>query len=187
MHFPCAAGIIEIAFHNKQLKARKERISQMTLTLGKDPKTRPENEELMSFAERLRMDGRYETLMQVVSEISLSKADRFSLNELEKLYVWLGEAQYQTGKVEDAQKTFRQIIEQKPDCCDGYNNLGVIYFEQGRYREAVLMFEKVLSLDPDNRFAGENLALAAPDDSRTGGDRPGEDTISFRREAARKG
>ena len=53
-------------------------------------------------------------------------------------------------------------IQTGADCCDGYNNLGVIYFERGQYHEAVLMFKRVLSLDPDNRLAGENLALVAP-------------------------
>ena len=40
------------------------------------------------------------------------------------------------------------------------NNLGFIYFEMGRYNDAVSFLEKTLTLDPNRKEAHGNLAYA---------------------------
>jgi tetratricopeptide (TPR) repeat protein len=40
------------------------------------------------------------------------------------------------------------------------NNLGFIYFEMGRYNDAVTFLEKTLALDPNRKEAYGNLAYA---------------------------
>lgn len=53
----------------------------------------------------------------------------------------------------------KREINQAPTAAKGHENLGVYYFEQARYGEAMGQFQTVLSLEPSNIFARYRLGL----------------------------
>src|SRR5260370_2171932 len=46
----------------------------------------------------------------------------------------------------------------QPDSWEGYTMLGIFYYAQHRYQDAVHPFRRVIELTPDNVFAYSNLA-----------------------------
>lgn len=63
---------------------------------------------------------------------------------------------WNAGKIEDAQASFKKVIELKPDHAEAHYQLGMSYLNQGKMAEAIGMFEKYLSLAPQ----GPNAATA---------------------------
>ena len=53
---------------------------------------------------------------------------------------------------------YKLALHARPDFQEGYTNIGLIYKEQGLWREASGAFKEALNLDPFNKFALFNLA-----------------------------
>jgi tetratricopeptide (TPR) repeat protein len=51
------------------------------------------------------------------------------------------------------------VIEINPNNTEIYSNLGLVYYNQGKYPQAISEFEKVIRLDPNNAMAYYNLGL----------------------------
>lgn len=51
----------------------------------------------------------------------------------------------------------RKALKLKPDYYDGYNDLGIIYLEQTKLKDAEFNFRKVITLKPDYAEAHNNL------------------------------
>jgi len=153
------SALITGVFLNERLKNEKEKISRLTLAFENNIKQASSEEELIKFVKDLKEVGRFEDLIYAVMEISNGRRFNFSEKDLIFFFLSLGEAQFQTGQIDDAEKTFQEIIKQNPDSFEVYNNLGVIYSAKGQIQEARSMFEKFLSYDPNNSDAKENVIL----------------------------
>jgi protein O-GlcNAc transferase len=55
----------------------------------------------------------------------------------------------QAGRLDDAEKLYRQILIQHPDCADGLHLLGVLCAQRGRHSEALDFIRKAVNLHPD--------------------------------------
>jgi tetratricopeptide (TPR) repeat protein len=65
----------------------------------------------------------------------------------------------QAGKFDDAIRDYRQILDKYPDIPEIRSNLGAALAGEGRYSEAIVEYERALSLKPDPQVR-LNLALA---------------------------
>ena len=80
-----------------------------------------------------------------------------------RIYYQKGVAEKKTRKLEDAIKSFDECIKLKSDFSGGYNALGGVYFQMGKYNEAITNFEKVLGFSENGSIVKKvkkNLSLA---------------------------
>lgn len=64
-----------------------------------------------------------------------------------------------TGDNDKALASFRKVTELSPDWAPGYNNIGAVYFQMGKWKEAVAAYQQSISRDK-NADAYMNLGLA---------------------------
>lgn len=73
----------------------------------------------------------------------------------------LGAAQDRAGRAADAEKTFRDLLQQDPLDANALNYLGYMLAESGsRLDEAVSLIQRALKIDPDNPSYLDSLGLA---------------------------
>ncbi|HET9697072.1 MAG TPA: protein kinase [Terriglobales bacterium] len=65
-----------------------------------------------------------------------------------------------SGRVTDAENTFKRAASLRPDYWDGFNKLGAFYFRQQNYAAAEQQFRRVIELTPDNAQVYSNLGVA---------------------------
>ena len=58
----------------------------------------------------------------------------------------------------EAEEVFTLLSDLKPDTTNVYNSLGIIYRRNGRWRDAVNMYEKALKVNPTNEYIYYNLS-----------------------------
>lgn len=63
----------------------------------------------------------------------------------------------QRGLLEEGEAAARKAVTQAPDMAAGWNNLGIILQEMGRYAESRTCLEKVLAMQPENAEILNNL------------------------------
>lgn len=68
-----------------------------------------------------------------------------------------GVAYAEANQREEAIAVFTQMIETHPTLPEPYNNLAVIYADQGNYEKAQKLLERVIKIRPDYATAQENL------------------------------
>ncbi len=61
---------------------------------------------------------------------------------------------------DSAEALYKQLIRKRPDYWSGYNNLGVLYYEQSRFADAVQQWQIVNRLAPLNSRGYQNLGAA---------------------------
>jgi serine/threonine-protein kinase len=61
------------------------------------------------------------------------------------------------GRLKEAEAAYKTAIDLRPHYWAVYNEMGVYKFRRRNYREAILYFEKVIELTPDNPLAYRNL------------------------------
>lgn len=66
---------------------------------------------------------------------------------------YLGEAQNS-----NAEKVLKQAIIINPNLAEAFNNLGIVYYRQSSYRQAIHSFKEALSINPSYHVAYYNLA-----------------------------
>ncbi len=92
-------------------------------------------------------------------------------NEREKLGISGLYYQNVTGELEKAAQTYQQLIETYPRRAWTYQNLGLVYSEQGQHEKAGSAYRELLRLDPDNvipynSLTNTYLALQRFDEAR---------------------
>ena len=65
----------------------------------------------------------------------------------------------QEGKLADAEKAFRALLDRYPNQPSLHGGLGMVYSRMNRYAEAVHEFERVLELKPGDLMTHNNLAV----------------------------
>lgn len=66
----------------------------------------------------------------------------------------------QAGRFPEAERLYRQILEQEPTQIQALNFLGALVYQQGRCAEATVYFQTVLSLQPDNPDSYNSVGIA---------------------------
>jgi tetratricopeptide (TPR) repeat protein len=64
----------------------------------------------------------------------------------------------QLGRIPEAKVVYREIIRQKPTNVLAHNNLGMLLEQEGKYADAVTLFERAIALDPTQNVVLYNLA-----------------------------
>lgn len=64
----------------------------------------------------------------------------------------LGYYNYEMGRVERAIEEYKTVLRLKPDHRKAANNLGLIYFNNGSYAEALIVYENILTKFPNDKF-----------------------------------
>ncbi|MBX9722980.1 MAG: tetratricopeptide repeat protein, partial [Candidatus Obscuribacterales bacterium] len=65
---------------------------------------------------------------------------------------------YSDGKVQQAEKAFRKVLKQYPDCVDAYYNLGSISEHKGDKQAAIDYYSKALNLSPNDKQLQEAIS-----------------------------
>src|SRR5579863_1227637 len=73
---------------------------------------------------------------------------------------YLGIAQLQDGKLDDARKSFERAIKINRRFSDAYNNLGATYYAEKQYKKAISQYQRSLSLKPDVASIYTNVGYA---------------------------
>jgi serine/threonine-protein kinase len=71
--------------------------------------------------------------------------------------IGLASAYQGKGLLDEAEKLFKNAINLKSDYWAGYSHLGVFYYRQNRYEDAINPFQRVIQLTPDNYNGYNNL------------------------------
>jgi tetratricopeptide (TPR) repeat protein len=80
--------------------------------------------------------------------------------ELIKVLETEGLQRLKSGKYQQAEKIYRQILEQNPNNSEAYKNLGNSVVQQGKVDEAIYFYQQALTLVPDDAEATNNLGYA---------------------------
>jgi tetratricopeptide (TPR) repeat protein len=75
-------------------------------------------------------------------------------------YNFLGIAQLQDGKLNDARKSFDRATKVDRRFADAYNNLGATYYVEKRYKNAITQYERCLALKPNVASVYTNIGYA---------------------------
>ncbi|MCK5796617.1 MAG: tetratricopeptide repeat protein, partial [Deltaproteobacteria bacterium] len=70
-----------------------------------------------------------------------------------------GREHYENHEFLQAEALLTQVVQDDNDFADVYNMLGVIYHDQGRFRQAQTSFERALEINPAYTEAALNLAV----------------------------
>ncbi len=79
-----------------------------------------------------------------------------------RIYYQIGFAQQNLNNPDEAISAYKNTIKEKPDFDAAYNNLGNVYFSQGKYQDAIDNFDKVLSISKNDTVQNTvkyNIAL----------------------------
>jgi tetratricopeptide (TPR) repeat protein len=103
----------------------------------------------VSRAESRKYDG-LEALLQ--DTISKDPRSWFAYNNL-------GTLRLAQGRLEDARRSFEEVVQLKPDLAEAYNNLGNVWVREGDLGKAVRYHRKAVELRPDYAEAHNNLGI----------------------------
>lgn len=90
-----------------------------------------------------------------------------------RIYYQRGIALKKNGGFDEAAKSFDMCLKRKPDFAAGYNALGSVYFDLGKYQNAIDNFQKVLYMTESESIKEKvkrNIALAYTKLDNTGSD-----------------
>jgi tetratricopeptide (TPR) repeat protein len=90
--------------------------------------------------------------MSVGLELAERESVAWSLAEALKLH--------QAGRLADAEQIYRRVLATRPDNFDSLHLLGVIFYQRGRYAEAVRQIDAALQRNPNNAAALNNRGNA---------------------------
>jgi tetratricopeptide (TPR) repeat protein len=75
-------------------------------------------------------------------------------------YNYLGIAQLQEGKLNDARKSFDRATKVNRRFADAYNNLGATYYAEKKYKNAITQYQRSLALKPNVASVYTNIGYA---------------------------
>ena len=70
---------------------------------------------------------------------------------------------HEAGRLDEAEKIFKEIIAQNPEYADAYNLLGIVYAGHKNFKEALRYFKEAVRLDSDNAAYNSNYGNALQD------------------------
>jgi serine phosphatase RsbU (regulator of sigma subunit)/anti-sigma regulatory factor (Ser/Thr protein kinase)/tetratricopeptide (TPR) repeat protein len=77
-----------------------------------------------------------------------------------KIHVLLGNALFRAEKYHEAAQEYQKVIKLDPQRADAFENLGVVYANQGDLTRAVFQWEQVLEITPDRQDIRDSIVRA---------------------------
>ena len=78
-------------------------------------------------------------------------------------YLMKGVQCYEAGRLDEAEKIFKEVIAQIPECADAHNLLGIVYAGHKKFTDALVNFKEAVRLNPNNAAYNSNLGNALQD------------------------
>lgn len=75
-------------------------------------------------------------------------------------FITLGETFFEKGKKEVARKIFHELLKIEDTNSNILNNIGVLYWEEGRYSKAMEYFKLAYEINPEDKYIKENYLKA---------------------------
>jgi tetratricopeptide (TPR) repeat protein len=110
--------------------------------------------DLLENAIRLKHEGKTQQAQEAFNQ--LIKENKY----IERCYYHLALIEVEKNNRQGAIVLYTKAIEAKPDYFKALNNLGLLYLEDKRYKEAIHFLERANLLSPDEIHPKVNLALA---------------------------
>src|SRR5215468_352358 len=119
-------------------------------TAGAPQRTPGLSPELAEASQKIR-DGEYVAALAKIDAVLATDAKNVQARFLK------GVVQTDQGETDAAIESFQGLIEDYPELPEPYNNLAVIFAQQGKYDKARRSLELALAARPDYAIAHENL------------------------------
>jgi len=92
-----------------------------------------------------------------VDALARAAADRFKPMEVGRAINRIGYTLMEEEHLDHAEKVFRLNSRLWPELPNPWDSLGECLMEQGRFKESIAAYEKVLELDPENPIPHERI------------------------------
>lgn len=125
-------------------------LARVYMEAGMPAKAIPHWEKVLELAGPSPDVQHFLKLAKEAAGVGLSAADSF----------FKGVAAYDAGKIDEAEGWFKEATEADPGYVKAWRWLGRVYYETGRYAEAVKAYEKAVELDPNDSTSRYFLRLA---------------------------
>lgn len=99
-------------------------------------------------------NGNQKLMEDAISELQKIQQDSYLIDN-----IW-GQYYNKKGDMKKAKMYFESSCKKNPYYASGFNNVGVVFFNEGNFVEAAKNFEKACSLDPKNQIYKENYLSA---------------------------
>ncbi|MFO8034607.1 MAG: tetratricopeptide repeat protein [Candidatus Bipolaricaulota bacterium] len=106
-------------------------------------------ERALEQAEQLRIEERYQEGIDILVE-----ALKYGLRK-PLVYLRLGNLYFHSGDLAQAESSFKRAIDENPHYASAYNNLGVVYRKQERFRDSVRYLAKARRLNARGGITGK--------------------------------
>lgn len=113
---------------------------------------------LRNWAQTLARMGRHDDAARAFAQL-LARVENPSVEDVLAV-VETGKALAVAGRLAEAENAFRMAIRAAPDRAEGYGDLGLVYLNEGKTRDAIPLLEHAVMLDPKDAAARFNLGTA---------------------------
>ena len=134
----------------KSKEAKAQGMDQSITTLKKALEVKPDDPDTLQLLVNVLVDAGRETEAQTY----LAKLPQGAKLDPERL-INVGIKYYNTKQIDKALEEFNKVIADNPDLAEAYYYRGLVYLNKGKVPEAKADFQKLLALDPKNKFAKE--------------------------------
>ncbi|HEV3076228.1 MAG TPA: tetratricopeptide repeat protein [Thermoanaerobaculia bacterium] len=134
----------------KSKDAKAAAMDRSVVTLKKALEIKPDDPETLQLLVNVLVDAGRETEAQTY----LAKLPQGTKLDPERL-INVGIKYYNTKQIDKALEEFNRVIADNPDLAEAYYYRGLVYLNKGKVPEAKADFQKLLALDPKNKFAKE--------------------------------
>jgi tetratricopeptide (TPR) repeat protein len=134
----------------KAKDAKAHGMDQSIATLKKALEVKPDDPETLQLLVNVEVDAGHEAEAQTY----MAKLPQGTKLDPERL-INLGIKAYNEKQIDKAFEEFNRVIADHPDLAEAYYYRGLVYLNKGKVPEAKADFQKLLTLDPKNKFAKE--------------------------------
>lgn len=121
-------------------------------------------EAAASFLQAAQLDPKYAqahfNLALAYIKLGREREANDSLVNASRAYLDTGEAHLREGRLQEAEASFKALLQIDPDDPPAHLKLGLVYNAAGRHAEAVESFKRVILKQPDSADAHQNLGEA---------------------------
>lgn len=134
----------------KAKEAKKQKIDQSIATLKQALEIKPDDPETLQLLVNVLVDAGREAEAQTY----LAKLPQGTKLDPDRL-INLGIKYYNEKQIDKALEAFNRAVADNPDLAEAYYYRGLVYLNKGKVPEAKADFQKLLAIDPKNKFAKE--------------------------------
>lgn len=97
--------------------------------------------------------GEWQTARELLQELLVSEPT------LALVHANMGSVQWQLGETQRAEQAWLKAVQLRPDWAALYNRLGIFYRDEGRFSEALAMYQQALRADDGYAYGHRNIAI----------------------------